>query len=189
MDSNELRILGYVGLVVLAVLARLRERTRATADDGAWPEFWWMTIVFLAVMAIGRAGDIGGLIGELGREQAVESGWYDGRRRVQAGVVGGVGVIWFFAVLIALWRTPERRRRYLPMGIVVATIGAFAAVRVVSLHQVDAVLYRRHIGPVRIGTIAEWCLLTAAALTTCWVPRGNRTPILHTADRNVTAHP
>jgi len=170
MNSNEARILGYVGLVGLALIARMRERRRAPGADGVWPPFWWWTAAFLAAMAVGRAGEIGGLIGELGREQANDSGWYESRRPLQAAVVGGLGFVWFSVVAVALWRTPERRRRYLPVGVMVVTIAAFAAVRIVSLHQVDALLYRRHVGPVRVSTMVEWCLLACTALATCWIP-------------------
>jgi hypothetical protein len=85
-------------------------------------------------------------------------------------VVGLVGAGWFVAVSVACLRTPERRRRYLPMGLAVVTLAAFVAIRLVSLHQVDSVLYRRHIEGVRVGTLIELSLLLLTSVVTCWVP-------------------
>ena len=56
-------------------------------------------------------------------------GWYASRRRLQALVVVGLGTAWLASVLTAIWRVPERRRRYLPMIVVVLTIGFYAAIR------------------------------------------------------------
>lgn len=170
MSSHWLRVIGYVVLVGLTFVARRRERSRASEVDGVWPPFWLLTAGFLAVMAIGRAGDIGSLLSDLGRGRAVDSGWYETRRPLQAAVVAGLGIGWFVTVSVACWRTPERRRRYLPMGLVVITLAAFAAIRVVSLHQVDALLHRREIADVWVGTIIEMTLLIAAGFTTLWVP-------------------
>lgn len=170
MNSHWARVIGYVLLVVLSFVALGRERRRASEVDGVWPPFWMWTAGFLAVMALGRAGDIGSLLGDLGRGRAVDSGWYESRRPLQAVVVAALGVGWLVIVSVACWRTPERRRRYLPMGIMVITLAAYAAIRVVSLHQVDGLLHRRDIAGVRVGTVTESVLLIVTALVTLWVP-------------------
>jgi hypothetical protein len=157
-------------LVGLALVARRRERSRASTVDGVWPPFWLLTAGLLVVMAVGRAGDIGSLVGDLARGRAVDSGWYESRRPLQAVVVVLLGLGWFVTVSMACWRTWDRRRRYLPMGLVVVTLAAFAAIRVVSLHQVDALLHRREISGARVGTVIEMTLLVVAGLTTWWVP-------------------
>lgn len=177
MNSHWLRVIGYVVLVVLSLVARRRERTRASEVDGVWPPFWLLTAGFLGVMALGRAGDIGSLISDLGRGRALDSGFYETRRPMQAAVVTAVGGGWLITVTVACWRTPERRRRYLPMGLMVITLAAYAAIRVVSLHQVDTLLHRREIAGVWVGTVIEMTLLVITALVTLWVP----------ADRTVVA--
>ena len=48
------------------------------------------------------------------------------------------------------------------------------AIRIVSLHQVDTVLHRTHIGGVRVGTLTELVLLVVASVATFWVPVGRR---------------
>lgn len=170
MNSHWARVIGYVLLVVLSFVALARERRRASEVDGVWAPFWLWTAGFLAVMALGRAGDIGSLLGDLGRGRAVDSGWYESRRPLQAAVVAALGAGWFVVVSVACWRTPERRRRYLPMGIMVVTLAAYAAVRVVSLHQVDGLLHRRELAGIRVGTVIESTLLVITALVTLWVP-------------------
>ncbi len=135
--------------------------------------FWVLTSALFVAMALGRLGDIGGLVVDLGRERAYDSGWYGARRSYQGAVVTVLGVIWFVLVTAAAWRTPERRHRYFPMSLAVITIVAFAAIRVVSLHQVDAVLYRREVAGVRFGALFEFSLLAIAGVITTWVPRAN----------------
>jgi len=172
VSSHWLRVIGYVLLVVLSLVARRRERSRAAEVDGVWPPFWLLTAGFLAVMAIGRAGDIGSLIADLGRGRAADSGWYETRRPMQAAVVVVLGAVWFVTVSVACWRTPERRRRYLPMGLMVVTLAAYAAIRVVSLHHIDALLYRRELADIRVGTVIEVTLLIVTGIVTFWVPEG-----------------
>ena len=172
VDSNQVRIVGYVLVAGLSVSARGRERQRAANDDGVWPPFWWLTAAFLLSLAIARAGDIAEVITGLGRARASDEGWYQARRPIQAAVVGSVGVVWFVSVAAACWRIPERRRRYLPMGIVVVTIAAFVAIRLVSLHQVDALLYNRELASIRVATLIECVLVGVAAGVSWWVPTG-----------------
>lgn len=187
MNSHWARVIGYVLLVVLSLVALARERRRASEVDGVWPPFWLWTAGFLAVMAIGRAGDIGSLIGDLGRGRAVDSGWYESRRPLQAVIVAALGFGWLAIVSVACWRTPERRRRYLPMGVMVITLAAYAAIRVVSLHQVDGLLHRRDIAGVRVGTVTESVLLILTALVTLWVPP-DRTAAREIADLSTSTH-
>lgn len=157
-DANWMRVVGYSLVGLVALVAAWRERPRVRQFPHLWPTFWLLTAVLLVVLAVGRAGQFGELLAEYGREKARDQGWYQTRRSVQAAVVVGLSVAWFVAVIVAVWRIPERRRRYLPMVLVVITILAFVAVRMVSLHQIDAVLYRRRLAGVRIGALTELCL-------------------------------
>jgi hypothetical protein len=67
-------------------------------------------------------------------------------------------------VAVSLKNKPPRRRRYLAHIVALSAIIAFAAIRLVSLHQVDSVLYRRDIGGVRIVSIVELLMLVAATV-------------------------
>jgi hypothetical protein len=165
LDSSALRVVTYGVVALLAAWWGIRER-RTIAAHGVdwWPFYWFLSAILLLVMGAGRVGGLGDLVSEFGREQARSGGWYDTRRNVQAVVVIGVAVAWFIGVAVAVLRVPPRRRRYLPHIVVLSTIIAFAAIRLVSLHQVDTVLYRRDVAGVRIVSIAELFMLVAATV-------------------------
>lgn len=176
-DSNGLRVLAYVVAAMCSIAALPRERRRAPGADGVWHPFWLLTAGLLLAMAIGRLGDVGGLVTELGRSRASDEGWYASRQPFQAAIVGIVAAAWFVLVTVAVWRVPERRRRYLPMSLVMVTLLAFAAVRLVSLHHLDTVLYHRGVLGVRWVAVIELVLLAGACLTTLWIPPPRRTTI------------
>jgi hypothetical protein len=180
-DANWLRVCGYLLVAVLCFAAARREDSDA---PGSWPPFWILTGALFIVMALGRAGDVADLMTDTLRQRAVDEGWYDSRRHVQGLVVAGLGCGWLIAVLIAIWRVPDRRRRYLPMIVAVLTICFYAAIRVVSLHQIDAVLHRRRSFGMRRGTLIEYVLLSLAGICAIWTPRrrltaqaGRRSPV------------
>ena len=172
VDSNWLRVAAY-GVAAAASLhagvRELRRRPSAWSRD-IWPTFWFLTAALLAAMAVGRAADLGGLVSEIGRREARDEGWYEIRREYQAAAVASIGAIWLVAVIVAVWRVPERRRRYLPPALVVFTLICFAGIRVVSLHNVDALLYNRPIRGVRIVAIVELFGILLAILSTYWHP-------------------
>ncbi len=178
IDSDTIRTTVYLLVALLAFAAKSRERRFADADDDVLSWFWPLTGLLLLTLAIGRAADVAERVTELGRGQAIGAGWYRDRRGLQSWAVATLAVVWFVSVTAAVWRTPERRRRYLPMGVAVGSVMAYVAVRLVSLHQVDAVLYRTHVVGVRVGTIIELTLLGLAALATTWpwYARLHRTP-------------
>ena len=150
------------------------------ANPNLWPTFWFLTSGLFLLMAVGRAADFGGIAAELGRNEAMSHGWYAERRKFQAAVVAALGAIWFVVVVVALWRVPERRRRYLPMAVVAFSLMCYAGIRIVSLHQIDAVLYRRHIAGAKVGSVVEILGLATAIVVTSWqassVPPGRPEP-------------
>jgi hypothetical protein len=135
-----------------------------------WPTFWLLSAVFFLAMASARATDLGGLATELGRTEAVEHGWYADRRRFQALGAGLVGLGWLVTVAIALWRVPARRRRYLPAAVAMFTLMCFIGVRLISLHQIDGLLYRRQLAGAEFGAVMELALLAVAVLLTAVPP-------------------
>jgi hypothetical protein len=165
LDAGWLRVVGYFVAALACVIAGVIEQRRTPRGPELWPAFWFSTAVVLTLMGFARAGDVGGFIAGVGREQAEEHGWYDVRRSYQAAAVGTVASIWAIFVVAAVWRVPERRRRYLPAALVVVTIICFAAARMISLHQVDSLLYRRDVSGVRFVAVIELGLLGLMLLT------------------------
>ena len=177
LGGNWLRVAAYALAAALAFWAGWRERSRRHDDPTLWPTFWFMTGALLLLMAVGRGTDIGDWAAALGRREAVARGWYDQRRGLQAVAVGSVGVIWLVVVVVALWRVPERRRRYLPAAIVVFSLMCFVGVRAISLHQVDSLLYRRQIKGAQIGALMELAGIVVAILVIAlWNPRSRSVP-------------
>jgi len=169
-DSNALRALGYASAAVLCVFVGWREQVHKRPDrDDLWPTFWYLSALVLLALAVGRVG-LGDLLSDLGRRTAQDEGWYATRRKPQAMIVGSVAAVWGVSVLVAISRVPERRRRYLPPAIVISGLVCFAAIRLVSLHQIDAVLYRRDIDGVRIVAIVETIGIALVVLSTLWKP-------------------
>lgn len=160
LDSGWLRVGGYGVAALVAILVGVME-VRSTERKALtfWPPFWFLSAALIASTAVARVGGIGDLLVDLGRETTQSGGWYDQRRGVQATAVITIAVVWVVAVIAAIWRVPPRRRRYLPTALVLFTLECFAAIRVVSLHQVDAVLYHRQFGGVRWVAIIELALL------------------------------
>jgi hypothetical protein len=170
LDSGWFRVAAYGVAAALAAYWYRHERT-APPSPARWPTYWLLTTVLLIVMGVARASAIGDLVFELGREPARSSGRYEIRRTLQAGAVVVIAGLWMTGVVVAVWRVPPLRRRYLPSVLIVSTLVMFGAIRLVSLHQIDTVLYRRDIGGVRIVAVAELTLLALTSLIMILVGR------------------
>jgi hypothetical protein len=170
LDSSALRVAAYGLVALLAFVWGVRERRWcATHFIDWWPFYWFMSALLLVTMGIGRAGALGGVLSEIGREQARSSGWYDIRRTIQAAAVIAVGIVWLIGVTIAVLR--PHRGRYLPHVILMSAAIAFAAIRLVSLHHIDGLLYRRDVAGVRVAAVLDLAMLSAIALVTVTTAR------------------
>jgi hypothetical protein len=169
LGSNWLRVAAYFAAAAAAVAAGLRERSRV--EVGAWPRFWFITAGLFVIIAFGRTVDLGQWVTQLGRGEAVSHGWYNHRRKIQVALVGAIGLTYLIAVVLVMLRLPDRRRRYLPAAVVVTSLLCFQGVRLVSLHQIDAVLYRRHIAGTQVGTVLELVGVSIAVALTFWHPK------------------
>lgn len=169
LDSGDLRVFAYAIAAVACLLAGWRERRSPELQAlDLWPAFWTLCAVLLATMAIARATDLAEALTDLARSSARSSGWYAARRPLQGAVVGGLSLFWVASVGTAIWRVPERRRRYLPTAIAVFSLICFAGVRLISFHYADTVLYRYPIAGVHIASIIELSLNGYAALAAGW---------------------
>jgi hypothetical protein len=173
-DSDGGRVLAYMVATAVALLAWWREHRRGRSDPGLWPTFWLLSAAFFFAMAAARATDLGGLATELGRSEAMAHGWYADRRRFQALGAVLVGAGWLVTVAVALWRVPARRRRYLPAALSMLTLMCFIGVRLISLHQIDSLLYRRQLGGAQFGAVVELVLLAIAVVLTAVPPPAGR---------------
>jgi hypothetical protein len=167
LDSSPSR----AGIFVLAALAsallgrRERRLARSQSDDATtshlWPQFWLMTSVLVVTIALGRLLGVGDLVAEAGRQESQAGGWYESRRPLQAGVVALVAAVWMATVAWTIVRFPARRRRFIAPSVIVITMLCFVAVRLVSLHHVDTVLYRTEIAGARVVAYIDVVLAAA----------------------------
>lgn len=180
-SSNSLAIVLYALAATTTLALGLVDRHRAReSGQRLWPTFWFATGGLLLVMAAGRAGNVSHLLTDIGRAQARSDGWYDVRRWLQAGVIGAVAAVWAATVALAVWRTTERRRRYLPTAIVVFTLVCYVGVRLISLHQVDALLHHRGVRGLADGAVVEVGLLLSIIVLSAWQsPRANNARVQH----------
>lgn len=140
---------------------RLRNPTRVDL----WPQFWLATAAILVLMGAARSLGIHDLLTEAGRQQARTDDWYEARRGLQVVGVTAITAFWLATCGLAVWKVPERRRRFLPAFLVTVAIAAFAAVRVISLHHVDSVLYRTSIAGIDFVVFVEIGLLSLLAVS------------------------
>ncbi len=172
IDTTWCVLLAYVAALAatfsLGLVESRRRRAHAVEYSHLWPRFWYATTILLLVMALGRLSDTGELLANLGRERARSSGWYQTRRNAQAWVVGTLATLWLASVIAAVWRVPERRRRYLPTAVVVVTLVCYAAARMVSFHPVDSLLYRTELGGARLTALIETSILLVVVGTAAW---------------------
>lgn len=169
LNANELRIVLYLAAAVACLLAGAREaRSPALKHLDLWPAFWFLSAGMVAVMGAARGGDIVEWVTSLLRAEARSAGWYESRRLYQGALVGLLAAGWFVAVFVAIWRVPERRRRYLPEAIAVFSLVCFAGIRLVSFHYVDAVLYNHPLFGVRIASMIEVALTGCALAAALW---------------------
>ncbi|HEX5395760.1 MAG TPA: hypothetical protein VFX74_01595, partial [Candidatus Limnocylindria bacterium] len=120
------------------------------------PLFWCACAVFLLILGVSREIDLANRIADEGRHIFRMEGWYPDRRPVQRAailaILGTSGVVGTIGCALIIWR----RWPQLLLGFVaVVLLGTFLAVRTVSLHDIDALLYRRSFEQVQYNAIFE----------------------------------
>lgn len=159
-------VVAYGVLAVAALAARRHERS---GPGDAWPMMWVLVVVFLVAGGLGRLFDVVGQVGDAARTAAREDGWYEARRWLQRVVVLLTGGVWASSVLFAALRTPERRRRHVPIAVAIVSLAAFVVIRAVSLHSIDSIT-NRGFGPIDVGIAIELVLLGGVGfgVATAW---------------------
>lgn len=157
LNGPVVRETAYLLAAIAALWAWDRERSAISThpDASKWPRFWLSVAVLMACFFLLRALSLHELITSIGRDQARSGGWYEARRSFQVVAVGLLFLSWFVTVGLATWRVPERRRRYVLPFAVVTGIACLAAVRTVSVHHVDAVLYRMPVYGLHLVVVFE----------------------------------
>jgi hypothetical protein len=128
------------GLLVAAASAGWAARccrTRA-GQKGADARVWTAVSVLYVALALGRVTRIGPWLGGLLRQLARGHHLYGERRPLQITVTLGLAVVALIALIVGLRSILDFLRRYRLAAACVCITLAFALIRFVSLHEVDA---------------------------------------------------
>jgi hypothetical protein len=165
LNDKTLRVAAYGVAAALALGAGLAPSTRDRRAGWLLPGFWTATCAILAALALSREIDLASRVASIGRDVFRTEGWYPDRRPVQeASVVAVLAVATCVfgggAALLVLRKHPQ----LIPGFAAVLMLATFLAVRAISLHHIDSLLYRRSIGDVQINALAELAAIAAVAL-------------------------
>ena len=178
LNSNWIRIAAYL---VAAACCAWAGRPHGSDREAGWSRFWLALAVALVVLGIGRELRIGGWIAGEGRTYARDHGWYPDRRPLQRAAtnllfLGGFTVLVFTAVA---WR--RYWRTHLLAACIFITLVTFVAIRTISYHNIDQVLYNHPYRGVRANSVIELGLnaaliVAALAARSSTVDRIRRSP-------------
>lgn len=182
LNGNGLRVAAYLVAAALAFLAVSREAR--TSDRSRRLAACWLILGLTMVgLGLARVIDFGPWLTGFGRHQARIEGWYDDRREVQYWTVWGVVAATALASLLVLLAAPRETRPALPASLCLLALGGFVAVRAISFHNVDAVLYRYHYRGLLLNTACELGLVLLFAICVAGGPHlrfaiRTRTPLI-----------
>lgn len=140
LPGGDPTILGWTITLAYAATAWrcLRLRARERAGDRRVARFYTVLTVLLALLCLNTQLDLQTPLTAAVRDAAKAQGWYAGRRPVQvAAVAAGLAVVVVLGALAARALRGHLGRLW-PAIAGIAVIGAYAALRTTSLHEVDA---------------------------------------------------
>lgn len=104
--------------------------------------FWRITAGLFIFLAVNELLDLQTLLTAIGRQHAIQHGWYGERGQVQYMFIVGLSVTAAIAGIVMLWLT---RRTHIAVRLALsglALIGLFILLRAASFHHVDEFLGR-----------------------------------------------
>jgi hypothetical protein len=173
-------MIGSVGilavyLVVAAACLSVSRQYDVRRDQSR--SFWRTAALLLVVTGVASSLGLTEIVADGVRGWLRHRGLYAERNDLQVALIGGCVIV---AILVALgWAATRGGSSMvgLAAGLMLVSLMLFVAVRSVSLHRVDAVLFER-IGPISAGRAGELALLAGigamAALNLRRRPAGRR---------------
>jgi hypothetical protein len=140
---------GVTAVLCLSVAIRIK-RPLSTSKH----RFWFGLALGMLLLGLNKQQDLTGLLTKLARDKAWQEAWYFSRQPVQFALIAAAGLIFglLFFWLARKTKPASRRQGLALFGLVFLT--GFALIRAVSLHAVDAFLYRR-VGGLQPNWIVE----------------------------------
>lgn len=107
---------------------------------------WVAFAIILGVLGVNKQLDLQSLFAEIGRANAMEEGWYEQRRMVQAGFIGAVVGAGLMALGALWWLVRGHLRDFrIALGGMVVLV-AFVAARASSFHHMDIFIHTTVLG-------------------------------------------
>jgi hypothetical protein len=172
IEDESVRTLIYVLAAIfcgVTGIARLRRFKGRRLTEGS---FCLGLCVLLLVMAFLKEAGVQLSLGNELRAEARTEGWYGDRRVYQALIAWALVASTAFVLLIVLILMRDSRRSLGPPFVAAGMLLCFVAVRALSLHQTDALLYRRQFIGVQINALLEVALVLLTALSSLQVLTG-----------------
>lgn len=163
LDSDTVPILLALAGALICLAAGFRD-LRAGANERV--VFAWLGLAIGVLgIAAGHIWNLGGGVAESGRDVFRFEGIYGARRPFQAALVVVLlaGLLLLSPFILRRVRT-DLGVRFIPLFVVFGGLAAFLAIRTISLHAIDAVLYGRHILGAHPVTLLEAAGLAAFAV-------------------------
>jgi hypothetical protein len=143
IDALALPETAYIFSAGACIMSGLRTMGRSARHALIESVFWLGMSLILMALTIFNLEDLQGVLANEGRQIAREGGWYRDRREVLASIIQVLVIGTGAVVVLVLLLLGDLRSR---LGLAILAAGGllgFVAVRALSLHQIDALLYRR----------------------------------------------
>jgi hypothetical protein len=133
-------VMGWVTVAAYGAAALLSLRCARRAAAPLEFRFWAVLSIGLVLLGINKQLDLQSLVTQMGRDLAIQQGWYESRRMVQAAFIGCLMAAGFGVGALLFWVT-----RQLPGTTQIAALGlvmlvVFVVIRGASFHHVDEML-------------------------------------------------
>lgn len=172
--------MGWLTVVAYAVTAMLafraaRATTRMPGAGSADRTAWLLVALLMVLLCVNKQLDLQSLLTDLGRVTARRQGWYWNRHEVLGWFVYAIGSAFLIGGTLLGVLFPRFWRRHALLGVGLAFLLAFIAVRALSLHRMDALInYRWH--GIRMNWLLELAGIAMVAVSALVAMRAARAP-------------
>jgi len=164
----------HVAVGILCAWSFVRERQEGREASQPW--LWLVLALPVLLLGLQHAVGLGTAFTNELRRQALDGGWYGGRRSVQRLLIELIAPLGAGVLALLLWGVRKQWRRYLPAALAVVFLSGYGALQLISFHDLDAALNQRWLG-VHVETWLNGGGIALAWGALCWsfaIGRGRR---------------
>ena len=149
--ADWITVTAYLFAAVLSIRASKQAWLRREPVENI---FWRVTAGLLVFLSVNELLDLQTLLTAIGRQHAVQNGWYGNHRPVQYLFIIGLSVVAIIAGIFMLWLTRRAHSAVRVALVGLLLIGLFVLFRAASFHHFDEVLGRGN-PAFNLGSIQE----------------------------------